>query len=234
MKNTKNSSNTPDLFLGIDVGKADLFCHFLGKKEAVACRFDNSEKGISNLITWLKQLAEPDLISACLEQTGHYGIDIAKALHDLQIHSLFLVNPRQIKAFGQQKLRRNKSDTADAKLIARFLKSEHADLRPWDPRPIENERITALSRYSESVVREVAKLKTKCEAARDCMLFYSLDSLDSKTKAFSFLGILRMVIKNADSFSLENKRPISGAYQSSPFVFSPFSSPSNSNTKQSS
>ena len=167
MKNTKNSSNTPDLFLGIDIGKADLFCHFLGKKEAVACRFDNSEKGISNLITWLKQLAEPDLISACLEQTGHYGIDIAKALHDLKIHSLFLVNPRQIKAFGQQKLRRNKSDTADAKLIARFLKSEHADLRPWDPRPIENERITALSRYSESIVREVAKLKTKCEAARE-------------------------------------------------------------------
>ena len=174
MKNTKNSSNTPDLFLGIDVGKADLFCHFLGKKEAVACRFDNSEKGISNLITWLKKLAKPDLISACLEQTGHYGIDIAKALHDLKIHSLFLVNPRQIKAFGQQKLRRNKSDTADAKLIARFLKSEHADLRPWEPRPIENERITALSRYSESVVREVAKLKTKCEATREPAIRRSL------------------------------------------------------------
>ena len=29
-----------------------------------------------------------------------------------------------------QKLRRNKSDTAGAKLIARFIKSEHLELRP--------------------------------------------------------------------------------------------------------
>jgi len=30
MKTNSNSTNHPDLFLGIDVGKADLFCHLLG------------------------------------------------------------------------------------------------------------------------------------------------------------------------------------------------------------
>lgn len=174
MKNTKHSNITPALFLGIDVGKTDLFCHVITDHDTSSSRFDNSEKGIASLLTWLQKLADPSVISACLEQTGHYGIDIAKALHKLQIHTLFLVNPRQIKAFGQQKLRRNKSDTADAKLIARFLQSEHSELRPWQPKPIENERITELSRYTESIVQEVAKLKTKCEAAREPAVLRSL------------------------------------------------------------
>jgi len=174
MTNTKHSAITPDLFLGIDVGKTELFCHIITGHDASSSRFNNSEKGIASLLTWLQKFATPSVISACLEQTGHYGIDIAKALHKLRIHSLFLVNPRQIKAFGQQKLRRNKSDTADAKLIARFLQSEHSELRPWQPKPIENERITELSRYSESIVQEVAKLKTKCEAAREPAVLRSL------------------------------------------------------------
>lgn len=144
MKNIYHSAFNPEFFLGIDVGKADLFCHILGANEPIACRFDNSETGITNLLSWLETIAAPIEITACLEQTGHYGFAIAKALHGHQIHSLFLVNPRQIKAFGQQKLRRNKSDTADAKLIARFLQSEHSELRPWQPRPVENEKVTEL------------------------------------------------------------------------------------------
>ena len=174
MITNSRSSLNPELFLGIDVGKTDLFCHIIGPNASIAQRFDNSDRGIQQLIDWLNQQGAPIEITACLEQTGHYGLQIAKALHHLQIHSLFLVNPRQIKAFGQQKLRRNKSDTADAKLIARFLQAEHSDLRSWEPRSIENERITELSRYSESIVREVAKLKTKCEAVREPAILRSL------------------------------------------------------------
>lgn len=174
MNTHNNSAFTPEFFLGIDVGKPDLFCHLLGPHEAVARRFDNTDHGIAELIAWLETIAAPIELTACLEQTGHYGFKIANALHEHQIHSLFLVNPRQIKAFGQQKLRRNKSDTADAKLIARFLQSEHSELRPWEPRSLENDRITELSRYSETIVQEVAKLKTKCEAAREPAIQRSL------------------------------------------------------------
>ena len=116
MNTNNNSAFTPEFFLGIDVGKPDLFCHLLGPHEAVARRFDNTDLGIAELIAWLETIAAPIELTACLEQTGHYGFKIANALHEHQIHSPFLVNPRQIKAFGQQKHRRNKSDTADAKL----------------------------------------------------------------------------------------------------------------------
>lgn len=174
MNTNNNSTFTPEFFLGIDVGKPDLFCHLLGPNEAVARRFDNSDRGIAELIAWLESFTPPIALTACLEQTGHYGFKIANALHKHQIHSLFLVNPRQIKAFGQQKLRRNKSDTADAKLIARFLQSEHTELRAWEPKSIENERITELNRYAETIVREVSKLKTKSQAAREPAIQRSL------------------------------------------------------------
>lgn len=174
MKTTTNPTSTPEFFLGIDVGKAELFCHLLGPNEPTACRFNNTTQGIDELISWLlSHCSLPDL-AACLEQTGHYGFEISKALYRNQVRQLFLVNPRQIKAFGQQKLRRNKSDTADAKLIARFLQSEHQELRLWKPRSPENEQVTELSRYCETIVSEVAKLKTKCEAARDPAIQRSL------------------------------------------------------------
>jgi transposase len=165
MKNTTTKPTTPAFFLGIDVGKTDLFCHLLGPNKTVSKRFDNTSKGIGLLGEWLKTLASADQLCACLEQTGHYGHLASKALHALGTSAIYLVNPRQIKAFGQQKLRRNKSDTADARLIAQFLKSEHEELRPWTPPCPENEAITELSRYADSLTRDTARLKTKCEAA---------------------------------------------------------------------
>lgn len=154
----------PAIFLGIDVGKTDLYCHVILKSSTVSERFDNTADGIRSLISWLTKIAAPSCILACLEQTGHYGKLVALALHTLGVRSLHLVNPRQIKAFGNQKLRRNKSDTADARLIAQFLKSEHDELRPWSPLPANHDKVKELSRYAESLTQDTARLKTKLEA----------------------------------------------------------------------
>lgn len=159
-----NPVPTPALFLGIDVGKTDLFCHIILQSSTASERFDNSSNGIKRLITWLVKAASADSVLACLEQTGHYAQPVALALHDLGIRSLHLVNPRQIKAFGNQKLRRNKSDTADARLIARFLQAEHSDLRPWSPLPANHQKVKELSRYADSLTQDTARLKTKLEA----------------------------------------------------------------------
>jgi transposase len=164
MKPTAKPKNSPSFFLGIDVGKKDLFCHIIGTDQTHSERFDNTSLGIKRLIKWIKKVSSLNDLSACLEQTGHYGDMVANALHDLKINSLHLVNPHRIKAFGMQKLRRNKSDTADAKLIARFLKSEHSELRPWQPRSPDQQRITSLSRYADSLTQDTARLKTKLDA----------------------------------------------------------------------
>ena len=165
MKATTIPLPTPAFSLGIDVGKADLFCHLIGPDQASSNQFDNTPLGIILLIKWLETITSPKDLHACLERTGHYGMPVSKALNALGLSALFLVNPRQIKAFGEQKLRRNKSDTADARLIAQFLKSEHQDLKPWSPQSPENEQIKELSRYADSITQDSARLKTKCESS---------------------------------------------------------------------
>lgn len=174
MKTIQNTTQLPSLFLGIDVGKAELFCHLITPDEPLSAKFDNTPTGVHKLISWATKSTDLQQLSACLEQTGHYGNLVAKALFEINILSLHLVNPRQIKAYGNQKLRRNKSDTADAKLIAQFLRSEHHELKSWKPKSPDHEKVTNLSRYAESITRDNAKLKTKCESATCPVVLRSL------------------------------------------------------------
>jgi transposase len=166
--------NHPAFFLGIDVGKADLFCHLIGPDEPISSRFDNNKIGIKLLIAWLLKATASHWYVVCLEQTGHYGDAIAEALYKIQPTGIYLVNPQRIKAFGMQKLRRNKSDTADAKLIARFIKSEYLELRSWQPRSLAQQRITTLSRYADSLTQDNARLKTMLESMTDKTINISL------------------------------------------------------------
>lgn len=167
MKTTTQPTTTPSFFLGIDVGKKDLFCHIISPDNPSSERFDNSPAGVRSLLKWLAATAPAARTSACLEQTGHYGDAIAAALHGGGIHSLHIVNPQRIKAFGNQKLRRNKSDTADAKLIAAFLMAEQPGLRPWQPRSQQQQRITDLNRHADALTRDAARLKTRLSADPD-------------------------------------------------------------------
>ena len=182
MKTTTKPINPPSFFLGIDVGKKDLFCHIISPDQPSSERFDNTSIGVKSLMKWLNKTAPPARLSACLEQTGHYGDAIATALHGCGINSLHLVNPQRIKSFGQQKLRRNKSDTADAKLIARFLKAEQHELRPWQPRSLQQQRITDLSRHADSLTQDAARLKTRLSAEPDKTVVASL------RRTIKFLG----------------------------------------------
>ncbi len=174
MKNTTQIDTIPETFLGIDVGKAELFCHLLCSSSSQSAKFTNTLPGIKSLLNWLKKNTELSTTSACLEQTGHYGKLVSKALYESSLEAVYLVNPRRIKAYGNQKLRRNKSDTADAKLIANFLRSEHLELIEWVPQSTDREKITEFNRYVESITQDAAKLKTKCEAISDPSLLRSL------------------------------------------------------------
>jgi transposase len=174
MKTTSNTTNNPAFFLGIDVGKTDLFCHVIHLSDSYSERFDNTEPGLIKLIAWLSNVANPGETIACLEQTGHYAKPIAKTLSTLGLAGLHVVNPRCIKAFASRKLRRNKSDSADARLIAEFARAEHLELRQWIPQTPENEQLTEFSRYAESLTSDNARLKTKCEAVTNPAILRSL------------------------------------------------------------
>jgi transposase len=84
-----------------------------------------------------------------MEATGGWSEELAFFLHE-HGHVVSIVNPMQIRAFGQSELSRTKTDKADAGLIARFC----AAMCPpaWEPPKPSERRLRQLVRRRRSLV----------------------------------------------------------------------------------
>ena len=83
---------------------------------------DNTPAGHQQRVAWLAK-QHVDGVRACLEATGTYSDDVAQVLHDARI-TVSVVNPARIAAYAKSRLTRNKTDQADAVVIAQFAQSE--------------------------------------------------------------------------------------------------------------
>jgi len=188
-------------FLGIDVGKSSLHCCLLDDsgQQLQASIFSNSKHGIKKLLDWLTNATDGLLeeTCACLEQTGHYSRPVAKALH-AKLQSVFVVNPRQVKAFSNRKLRRCKTDTADAKIIAQFISQEFQDLHAWRPMSPEQEHLQEVSRHIEALTNQLAKLKNQLQATTNPIVKTSLNKL-IKTLIGDIKGLRKIQKKTIQS-----------------------------------
>ena len=125
--------------LGIDVAKKKLdVCLIFGDKVLMK-KFDNSEKGFRLLTGWLSSL-HVEMVHACLEATGSYGEPVAEFLHG-RGHIVSVVNPFRVKGFASSDLKRNKTDTADARTIAEFARVKEPEA--WHPLPAEVKQLQA-------------------------------------------------------------------------------------------
>ena len=104
--------------LGVDISKDNFHIELSVNDKLRHRRFPNREQGFCELHAWLAKHKAPR-VHACLEATGSYSEALALYLHQ-QGHTVSVVNPAQIKAFGQSELLRNKDDRPDAGLIRRF------------------------------------------------------------------------------------------------------------------
>ncbi len=118
--------------VGIDISKAkfDAAISF-ENNQCKTKKFENKLSGFSELMEWLKK---HDALNAhvCLEATGIYGEALATYLFEADC-LVSVVNPVKIKGFAQSELSRNKTDKADAQLIARFCRAMNPSL--WKPEP---------------------------------------------------------------------------------------------------
>ena len=107
--------------LGIDVSKDKLDVLLLLDGKVVSGQFANSAKGFKALKKWLKfhGIADVTELHVCMEATGVYSEGIATYLYEAG-YAVSVVNPARVKNYGASKLRRNKTDKADARLIADF------------------------------------------------------------------------------------------------------------------
>ena len=126
--------------LGIDIAKISFDAALLIDKKFYCKKFGNSQTGFSKLAIWL-QSKNITSAQACMEATGNYGLRLAEWLSERSF-VVSIVNPAIIKGFAQSQLTRNKTDKADAKLIARFTqalnpeawippRAEVRELRDW-------------------------------------------------------------------------------------------------------
>ena len=103
--------------------------------------FDNNASGYEALMRWLVQRGlQPERTHLCLEATGPYSEAVAQTLADAG-WKVSVVNPTRIKGFAQSELSRNKTDRADAALLARFCTAMHPAL--WTPMPLEYRQLRA-------------------------------------------------------------------------------------------
>lgn len=110
--------------------------------------FPNSPSGFALLSAWLTKY-KVERVHACLEATGTYGEALSDYLHEAG-HTVSVINPAAIKAYGESHLSRAKTDKADATLIARFCQER----RPpeWRPLPAEVRELQALARRLDSLL----------------------------------------------------------------------------------
>ena len=136
-------------WLGIDIAKRKFDLAVLNNGKIRSKVFDNTSAGYDALLAWLAtQGYAREELHACMEATSVYYEKLATFLHDAGIR-VSVVNPLQIKAFGESLLTRQKTDRADAVLIARFAEQQSPML--WQPASREIRELQRLLARLEAV-----------------------------------------------------------------------------------
>ena len=130
---------------GIDVSKDELvICEW--ETEAISA-LENQAGAIK---AWLKSLYGPVLIA--IEPTSSYHLEVVEQAHALGV-VVYLINPRQLVHYRLAVNERNKTDPADAWLLARYLVREADSLRPFKPQCAKAQRLWALLKRRATVVK---------------------------------------------------------------------------------
>jgi transposase len=168
-------------YLGLDIAKARFDAHLITANAKHCAGFPNTQAGFEQLATWLARHRPADAASlhACMEATGNWGLDLAAFLFTAGL-KVSIINPKQIKAFGQSELARNKTDQLDAALIARFCRAHTPPA--WTPP-------TAEMRELRELVRRCAALK----AARTQEINRQKAGLASRVVAASLERLLQHI-----------------------------------------
>ena len=130
--------------VGIDIAKQTFEAAWWVGGRWKSQSFANSPAGFAKLE---RLLGEKHHI--CLEATGRYGNALAQTFFQAG-HVVSVVNPMRIQRYAESRLRRTKTDRADAILIAEFCDKEQPG--PWKPLPVEVEQLRELVRRREHVL----------------------------------------------------------------------------------
>lgn len=144
------------LYIGIDIAKDTFDACINGHVR----RWKNTSKGRADFLGTL-----PLGAYCVMEATGIYGNALAEALLTASV-GVSVVNPTVIKRFGQMKLRRTKTDRADAQLITSYAQHHHDDLHPFVAMSDEENALEQEQAVRQQLVEQQTALKNQLHALK--------------------------------------------------------------------
>jgi len=169
--------------IGVDIAKKKFDVASLIEGKYKHKTFTNDKLGFIAFVAWFLSLCGDVKPLICMESTGTYSLPLADFLAK-QEHSVSLVNPAKIHAFGKSELSRAKTDKADAKLIARYALMMKPPL--WIPTPINIRELQALVRRVEHLLEMIQMERNRQDTAEDNVvdsINTVLATLDAELKA---------------------------------------------------
>jgi len=144
---------------GIDVAKATLeVCVLRVVGQPKSREFDNDPRGHRKLVSWVKALCGETPIHFCMEATGAYGTALATYLAELG-ELVSVANPQRVKSFGMSCGALNKTDKADAKVIAQYCRAMAP--KPWGPSRPEVKELVGMMRRLEDLEAQRQREQTR-------------------------------------------------------------------------
>lgn len=109
-----------EVWLGIDVSKKKLDAAIWVDGKVRTRQEDNTNSGFRLLLAWAQKVVGAGTsLRVCMEATGDYGFCAALFFTEEGLR-VSVVNPAWVKFFGRSQGRQNKTDKADAKLLAQY------------------------------------------------------------------------------------------------------------------
>jgi transposase len=153
------------VFCGIDVSAETLAVAVIEPDRQLQQReFANSPSGHKALVTWLRKRKAQVRVS--LEATGIYSMDLALALDAAEGVEVAVLNPKQVHDFARS-LRRSKTDSADAQVLAEF--SLRMEFKAWQRPSRSALALRAISRHIEALGAEHTRATNRLHAAQGSM-----------------------------------------------------------------
>src|SRR5690625_832863 len=149
-------------YIGIDIGKRNHEVGLIddqGNPVGKTVRFANSKEGSEKLLQFINQhKLTPDNSVVGLEATGHYWLSVFSFLHKLGFKTT-VFKPLQSDALRHFYIRKTKTDTKDAYLIAQVIRIDSPEETPF----LEEDllQLRHLERLRFSFVDQCSDLKRK-------------------------------------------------------------------------
>ena len=147
--------------VGIDVSKSKSTVAILdsyGTVLATPFNMAHTQPEMNALVSRLKELGEP--VTILLEYTGHYHYPVLKKLQE-EGFPVCVVNPYQMKKYGDVEIHKAKTDKKDALRIATYALEKSYKLVPYSFMEQKYEDLKFLSRQYDQRITFVAKLKVQ-------------------------------------------------------------------------